>query len=160
MASTKRQIVEQAFEELALASYAFDLSPEELQAALQRLDALMATWSAQGMRLPYAFGGELDTDSGLPAVANEAVYLALAQRIAAGKGKMLPVSLNIAARDAKSALLTLLAHQQMVEQQMPDGMPRGAGQKTWRGTQRPFFNAPDTKPLQTADDGGLNFTGG
>ena len=162
MAWTKRALVEQAFNEIALAGYVFDITPEELQACLNRLESMMATWSAQGLTLPYAFAddGSLDASSGLPMVATEAVYLALAQRTAASKGKALPASLNVSAREAKNALLSWLAHQDLQEQQLPNGTPRGAGQKSWRGTQRPFFDVPDTNPLQPSDNGGLSILGG
>ena len=40
MGWTKRQFVTQAFEEIGLASYVFDLTPEQLQSALRRLDAM------------------------------------------------------------------------------------------------------------------------
>ena len=158
---TKGQLVNEAYGELALAHYVFDLSPEELQAGLTRLESMMATWAARGMTLPYAFSedGDLDAPSGLPLLANEAVFLALAQRIAAGKGKVLSPTTMAAARDAYSALASWVAHQDLQEQQLPAGTPRGAGQKSWRGTQRPFFNTPDTNPIQASDSGGLTLPG-
>jgi hypothetical protein len=54
MSWTKRQLIEQAFAELALAGYDFDLSPEEMQGALVRLDSMIATWTSRGVRLSYA----------------------------------------------------------------------------------------------------------
>ena len=48
MGWTKRQFVAQAFEEIGLASYVFDLTPEQLQSALRRLDTMMAAWNALG----------------------------------------------------------------------------------------------------------------
>lgn len=162
MTWTKGQFVDRAYEELALAGYEFDISPEEKQSGLSKLESLMATWSAQGMTLPYSFSEDPNQNetSGLPLVANEAVYLALAQRIAASKGKSLNPSTQAAASEAKSSLLTWLMHQQVQEQQQPNGMPRGAGQKTWRSTQRPFYSEPDTNPLQTSGSGGLTLPGG
>ena len=78
MSWTKRQLVSEAFAELALAGYVFDIAPEEEQAALRRLDTLMATWSGQGVQVGYAIGltpqsSNIDDDSGLPLVAVEAV---------------------------------------------------------------------------------------
>jgi hypothetical protein len=162
MAWTKRKLIEQSFEELALASYVFDITDEELQSALNRLESLMATWLGMGLALPYMFSddGNLDASSGLPLLANEAVYLTLAQRIAASKGKSCPPSLSAAARAAYGALLSWSARQAVREQQQPNGMPRGAGQKSWRSTQRPYFNQPDASPVQLADDGGLSFNPG
>ena len=53
MSWTKREIVEEAYGELALAGYVFDLDPEEEQAALRKLDTMMAVWDARGVRLGY-----------------------------------------------------------------------------------------------------------
>jgi hypothetical protein len=53
MGYTKRQFISAAFEEIGLASYVFDLQPEQLQSALRRLDAMMADWNAKGIRLGY-----------------------------------------------------------------------------------------------------------
>ena len=51
MGYTKRQIIEAACEEIGLANYAFDMQPEQLQAMMRRLDAMMAEWNAKGIRL-------------------------------------------------------------------------------------------------------------
>mgnify|MGYP003525752305 CR=1 FL=1 len=56
MGWTKRQFVTQAFEEIGLAAYVFDLTPEQLQSALRRLDSMMASWNAKGIRLGYQIG--------------------------------------------------------------------------------------------------------
>ena len=53
MGYKKRQFISAAFEEIGLASYVFDLQPEQLQSALRRLDAMMADWNAKGIRLGY-----------------------------------------------------------------------------------------------------------
>ena len=53
MSWTKRQFVLSAFEEIGIGSYNFDLSPEMLDMGRKRLDAMMATWNAKGIRLAY-----------------------------------------------------------------------------------------------------------
>lgn len=164
MGWSKRDLVGEAYAELALAGYEFDLHPEELQFGLRRLDTLMATWMAQGLQLGYAFGTtpadtDLDQDSGLPLIAVGAVYFALAINIAAGKGKSLLGSTKAGAKTAYDALVSNVASQQAQEQQFRDGTPRGAGSKPWRTANQPFVQKPDTSPLQIADDGGLDFTG-
>jgi hypothetical protein len=53
MGYSKRQFISAAFEEIGLASYVFDLQPEQLQSAMRRLDAMMADWNGKGIRLGY-----------------------------------------------------------------------------------------------------------
>ena len=53
MSYSKRQIVEQAFEELGLATYVFDMTPDQFDSALKRLDAMIAEWSIKGINLGY-----------------------------------------------------------------------------------------------------------
>ena len=47
MGYTKRQFVTAALEEIGLASYVFDLQPEQLQSALRRLDAMISEWNGK-----------------------------------------------------------------------------------------------------------------
>lgn len=163
MSWTKRQLVEEAYGELALAGYDFDLQDEELEFALRRLDTMMATWSGIGISIGYAMSpdpsaSDLDQDSGVKAVATEAVYLNLACKIAAGKGKALPQSTKTNAKQAYDALILNLAKEQVQEQQLAAGTPRGQGRKPWR-TINPYVPAPNRGPLQGGSDGGLDFNG-
>ena len=164
MSWTKRQLIADAFGELALASYDWDITPEEELAALRRLNAMLATWSMQGLHLGYhqnasATVADLDEPSGLALYAVEAVVQHLAIRIAASKGKTLPTSTKTAAKTAWDALLSKVASEQVGQQQLASGTPRGAGRKPWRTINQPFAPIPDTSPLQSAADGGLTFTG-
>lgn len=159
MTWTKRQLVDEAFAELALAGYTFDITPEEQQTALRRLDTMMATWEGRGVRVGYAFPSspdtsDLDTDSGLPDRAVETVYLHLAIRIATGFGKMLPSATRKAASEGYEALLWAGAQPQ--QQQLPNTMPRGAGNKPWRTVNQPFFPTPSDDPLQVGRGGDLD----
>lgn len=164
MGWTKRQLIEDAFGELALASYDFDLSPEEVQAALRRMDTMLATWSSLGVNIGYRFGltptdSDIDQDAGIPLTAVEAVYLNLAARIAGGKGKTLPRTTLFNAKAAYDALLSAMARAEMEEQQLDNTVPRGAGNKPFRQQIRPYMPQPDEGALTLADDGGLTFNG-
>ena len=71
MGYTKRQFVTSAFEEIGLADYVFDLQPEQLEAALRRLDSMMAEWNAMGIRLGYSMpsspqDSDLDEQTNVP----------------------------------------------------------------------------------------------
>ena len=163
MSWTKRQLVAEAFGELALASYDFDLTPDELQAALRRLDTMMASWQGLGIQVGYSMAtsqddSDLDQDSGVAMLAVEAVYMQLACKIAASKGKALPTSTTRNAKQAYDTLVLNVAKAQVQEQQLAAGTPRGQGRKPWRSI-NPYVSSPDTSPLRAGGDGGLEFTG-
>lgn len=151
MSWTKRQLVEQAFAEIGLRVATFNVRPEQLQAALMKLNAMMATWDGKGIRLGYAMtaspaGDDLDQESGLPDRAYEAVTLGLAIRMAPSYGKVLSQDTRNSARDAYEGLLAAAAFP--AQQQLPR-MPRGAGNKSWRYNQ-PFLPEP-VDPLLAAE---------
>lgn len=159
MAYTKRDIVEQAFEEIGLASYVFDLQPQQLDSALRRLDAMMATWNAKGIRLGYPLpsspaDSDLDQDTGVPDNAIEAMILNLAVRVAPGFGKTVSPDTK---GNAKRAYNELLANSAMpLEMQLGnETIPSGAGNKGWRYYNNPFLRAPQD-PLQVGSDGILD----
>lgn len=157
MGWTKGQLVDAAFDELALAKDAFDLQDEERERALVKLDSMVAMWAAKGVRIGYNFpssqaSSSLNDDSGIPDSASETVYLNLAVRMAPSYGKQLSQDTRKNARDGYDVLLWTAA--QPIEQQLPNTMPRGAGNKPWRRTDRPFLPKPDESPLQYDNQSG------
>lgn len=158
MGWTKRQFVTQAFEEVGLAAYVFDLTPEQLESARRRLDAMMASWNAKGVRLGYPIpsspqDGDLDAETNVPDAANEAIYLNLGIRLAPGFGKVVSPDTKAI---AKTAFDTLLSRAAMPpEQQLPGTMPSGAGNKR-RHSDNPFLRQP-TDPLLAGEDGQIEF---
>lgn len=158
MGWSKRQIVEDAFGELALAGYTFDLDPQELQAALRRLDLLMASLAGHGINLGYSIGlspteSDLDQDSGLPLFCVRAVVLMLAREIASSKGKQLsPITLRNC-KEAYDLLITKLAKDAVQEQQLRADTPLGAGHR------QVLVTEPNTDPLKVSSNGGLDFSG-
>lgn len=159
MGWTKRQFVTQAFEEIGLAAYVFDLTPEQLQSALRRLDAMMASWNAKGIRLGYPIPSspefsDLDTETGVPDSSNEAVYTNLSIRLAPSFGKVVSIETKAAARTSYDTLLSIAA--MPPEQQLPGSMPSGAGNKPCR-IDNPFLRKPED-PLLAGGDGEIEFT--
>lgn len=158
MGWTKRQFITQAFEEVGLAAYVFDLTPDQLQSALRRLDSMMASWNAKGIRLGYPLpsnpdDSDLDQQTGVPDSANEAIYLNLGIRIAPGFGKTVSVDTK---SNAKACYDTLLARAAFpMEQQLPGTMPLGAGNKPWNLDTT--FVPPPTEPLLAGQDGPIEF---
>lgn len=158
MSWTKGEIVDEALAELALASEVWDIQPEERARALRRLDAMLAMWEAKGIKLGYpmpadAESSSLDDDSGLPDAAIETVLLNLARRLAPSYGKTLRPESAQSAREGYDALLWRTAQPQ--DQQFPNTLPLGAGNKPWRRTNRQFMPRPDTSPLDQSIGGDL-----
>lgn len=156
---TKGQLVDRAFGQLALAGFVFDLTPDERSSALGSLEAMLATWEGKGIALGYSFSdspnaSDFNASSGLPPRAVETVYCSLAIRIADMFGKQVQLQTRLIAREGYDTLLWKAA--QPIEQQFPNRLPRGAGNKPWRRTDRPFMPDPDTSPLANADNGGLD----
>lgn len=158
MGWTKRQFVLQAFEEIGLASYVYDLTPEQLNSALFKMDAMMATWNGKGIRVGYPLptspnNSTLDTQTNVPDSANEAIYTNLAQRIAAGYGKTVFPETKAAARAGYEVLLSRAA--MPMEMQMPGTMPAGAGNKPW-AVDNPFLDPPKDR-LLAGQDSAIDF---
>lgn len=156
MSLTKRQICEQAFGELALVGHVFDLAPEEMETALGRLDAMMAQWDGDDIRVGYKLpdplvGSALDDDSGVPDAARLAIFTNLAVLLAPLFGKEVAPSTASTAARTYQALSRASAIPRPLR--MPDSMPTGTGNRPWSG--RAYFPSPDTGPLDTDDGGNL-----
>jgi hypothetical protein len=159
MGYSKRQFVAAAFEEIGLASYAFDLQPQQFESALRRLDAMMASWNALGIRLGYPLPSspqfsDLDAPSEVPDSANEAIITNLAVKIAPGYGKQVMPDTKATAKETYNTLLSRAAAP--LEQQLPGTMPSGAGNKPWRVYDDPFLRPP-VDPVLAGQDGPIEF---
>lgn len=159
MGWTKRQLVTEALGEIGIADYEFDITPAEQLMVLRRMDAMMATWEARGVRVGYKFpatpgASDPDDDSGMPDSANETVFLNVAIRVAPSFGKTVSAETKKSARDGWDLLL--IAAAQPIEQQLPSTLSRGAGQKPWRAQNQPFFPRPSTDPLVVGPGGDLD----
>lgn len=139
MSWTKRELIIQAYEDAAMASYVFDLTPEDLQSALRKLDAMMAYWALKGVSLGYnaSLGpddGDLDQPSGIPTAAVFAVTNNLAPHVAGMHGKSAPPHILLAAKDGYE---TLCKPHCLPQIPRPSTMPRGAGNR--RGSYWRFY---------------------
>jgi hypothetical protein len=157
MGWSKQDLIKRALGKIGLASDVFDASAEQLQDAMQDLDAMLAAWNARGIRLGYpipstAGGSQLTDDSNLPDSAIEAVVANLAIRLAEDVGKTVSPRLALIAKQGYDALLARAALPPQM--QMPSGMPAGAGQE--RGTGQPFLDPP-TDDIEAGPDGVLEF---
>jgi len=133
MGYTKRQFVTEAYSEMGMADYVFDLTPEQLQSAVRRLDAMLAMWNGRGIRLNYLLSTDpenvnLDDETDVPDYANEAIILNLAIKIAPSHGKSLSPDTKASAKDALNTVLNYAT--KPLEMRYPSDMPRGAGHKS------------------------------
>ena len=154
---TKAQLVSSALGELTLGGE-FDITPEEQQDAVRRLDAMLAMWESKGIRLGYSLpaspdDSDAETQAGIPDTSAEAVYLNLAVRLAPMFGKQLSQDTRAAARQAYEPLLIRAA--QPPQQDYRPSLPAGAGGKPWQ--RYPFLPAPNTDPLRNDASGGIEF---
>ena len=159
MGYSKREFVSAAYEEIGLASYTFDLQPEQLQSALRRLDAMMADWNGKGIRLGYPLPGspadsELSEPTLIPDSGNEAVITNLAIRLAPSMGRQVMMGTMAIAKASYNTLLQRAA--MPPEQQLPSTMPGGAGRKLSRQYNNPFLPKP-VDPVLAGPDGPIEF---
>lgn len=159
MSWTKRELVQNAFEEVGLASYAFDLQPEQFQAGLRRLDNMMATWNSRGLRIGYPLtdspaGSDLDQDTNVTDEAIEAIVSNLAVRLAPMMGKTVSPDTKATAR---SSYMALLSRRSTIPERLIDvnAVPAGAGTKYWRINGDPFLQRED-RGLTVGPDAALD----
>jgi hypothetical protein len=156
MGWTKGEIVSETFSEMGIASYTFDIGPEEIVSAIRRLDLMMASWESKGLRFGYpqpstANGSSSDDDSNIPDIAIEAVLTNLAIRLAPSYGKGLSPDTKTIAKTSLNSLIGIFA--KPIEQQK-NPMPSGAG---YKGTRK--WTSEPIDPIGIGDDSILDLGG-
>lgn len=150
MSWTKRQLITEAYTEIGMANYVFDLEPEQLESACRRMDSMVSSWAAIGVNIAYPLSSgpdatDIDGSVAAPDYCNLAIYLNLALLIAPTVGKMVSADTRKNARDAYLNLLKVnLALP--AEMQLPTTMPQGAGTKSW------MTNGPFVPPAAETED--------
>jgi hypothetical protein len=129
----KRQIIELAFSEAAMAGYEFGRTPEEVADALTRLNAMMAEWKVMrgidlGYEMPTYGVGNADGLSGIPMETLNTVASYLALRICPMMGAQL--SPDAKANMARSLLLLESHYARIPTMPRDDHTPVGAGNQT------------------------------
>ncbi len=133
MSFTKRQLVESAYGELALASYTFDLSPDEIQAGLLRIESMLRSWLNLGIDTGYVFPvtpakSNPDDPSGMLDRYEEAVRTNGSMRIAPLFGKTVSQETRTS---AAIAYQSMLVGRPVPVVQLPGNLPVGAGNRAW-----------------------------
>src|SRR5205085_9328244 len=124
--TTKRDLILLAAEEFGVGS-AFDLSPEDLQSGLRRLDNLAAEWDGKTIRVGNNLGGGLDDSAGIPDTANSAFVSNLAVRWAPSMGKVVSSDTRTTAREGFNTLYGSM--QRKPQAPRPSHLPVGAGNR-------------------------------
>lgn len=155
---TKRKLAEKAFQAIGLASYVFDIEPEEMQLAVENIDLMLAEWEPKlklGFLMPQnPEDSDPDQPSGLPDYANSAVILNGGLRLASTFGKPVPAGLPLLAKNAYNELLAKGVRP--VPMQYVGQLPKGAGNRRWGVQQQPYFHPVDNA-LPTDAGGNLEF---
>jgi hypothetical protein len=141
---SKKQFIDAAFEEIGLARYTFDVSPEQEESALRLLDSMMAEWNASGVRIAYPLSdpdnSEIDAPTNVPDAAYEAIRTNLALKLAPQYGRqVMPATM----RSGNQALQVLRARFAVppIAPYRP-GTPLGAGNWALGFGRGPFIQNP------------------
>lgn len=144
MGYSKKQFIDGAFEEIGYARYNFHTSPEQEESVLRVLDSMMAEWNAKGIRINYPLSdpdnSNIDSPSGVPDAAYEAIRTNLAVRIAPMFGRQVMPATTKAAATSFQTLSTRFAV--IPQMQYRSGTPLGAGNKPWLWNRGPFIQSP------------------
>lgn len=142
--TTKNDILELTYEELARAGYEFDHGPDEIASALRKLDLLMTEepYDKLGYNAPAGIGGsDINDPSGLPDKGTATVAVALAIRFSPSWGKAMSPQSNAAFARGVNKLRTMV--QVIPRVSLRRGTPWGQGNK-WRSVWSPFANGMDS----------------
>ena len=148
---TKRQFIELALGELGM----FDITADRFRFALGRLDAMVAHWNARGIRIGWPMtldpdDSSLDTETGAPDAAIEAIILGLAIRLAPGVGKVVQPDTR---RNASDAMDALSLHFAITPNEIPfpQTMPVGEGNWPLQWADQQYYDEP-IDPLRIGDE--------
>ena len=144
MAWAKIDIINAAFEELGIASYSYDLQPEQYESALRRLDMIVSGWKSKNLDINYptssgALDSDLNQNTNASDIANPAMYYNLAIALSGQYGKAVQPETK---RLAKYSLNQLFIEStKPTQMQYPTSMPTGAGNKPYRDDFNRFVRA-------------------
>lgn len=133
---TKRDLIGHAYTECALNGWEYDITPEEMDKALTRLDMLAADLTGRGLNIGYnapsAVGqGDLDDDLGCPDQAVFGLSVLMAQRLCPTMGKKLSQesreTLNAAMKSLRASATSLVPSMRLAR-----NTPLGSGNRWGR----------------------------
>ena len=151
---TKGEIVGDAFAEIGLVNYIFDLDDEQLILALRKLENMMSMLRENGIDLGFPMSlspsePALSQESGIPNYAYSAVIKKLAIELAPTVGKMISPDLRRSADDAYT-ILTITANKPR-PMQLPASTPAGAGNNQVGYVRDRIFLIPPEDTIQIGE---------
>jgi hypothetical protein len=158
---TKRQFVTAALKEV-IPHAVSGMQPEQLQDALMTMDAMLAEWYRDGIRLSYPLpvdpeDSKLDDRSNVPDGDNSAVINNLALRLCNRFGKAASAELKAMAKAGYDVMAIRAV--QPLPIQLAAGMPAGAGNVRSRLFKRNFLPLP-VDPIVDAPEPSETFGSG
>lgn len=166
MSWTKRQLINQSYGMFGLTSYAFSLTPEQLETAILLLDSMMAAWATtEGIRIGYNQSStpgqtDPDQDSGVPDFANMGVSFKLSELLAGTIGKAIQPAMLVIGKNAYDSLLSWAMSHSIPEMQYARNTPRGSGNKPYQGAPSGVFFAVADRLDTGAGDGFVDMSDG
>ncbi len=120
---------------------------------------MMADWNGKGIRLGYPIpaspqDGSIDEQTSVPDSAYEAIICSLGIRLAPSYGKQVMPETKATAKQGYDTLLQRATFP--LEQQFPNTLPSGAGNKPWRVYDNPFLGNP-VYPVTAGPDGPIEY---
>ena len=133
--TTRRFLIHKAYESLGIAQYNFDITPEEMGAAREELDWMMAEWESK-VSLGYFMpanpdDSDVDDETNLPDGVIRAVWCNLALALAPGLGKTPSPLLMVSAKNGKDSVFAQFAV--IPQKQYSANLPVGSGNKPLPG---------------------------
>jgi hypothetical protein len=129
---TKGDVLQMAYDELAITNGVFPVSPEMQRLALNRFDAMMAEWEADGVALGYAYPSVYAQS--LPAEASglqDAVVQAVSTNLALRVGPTIGKTVSGETRKAANRGMNMLRVRTLTipAMQLPSRLPKGQGNR-------------------------------
>lgn len=160
MASTKIQIVNQAFEDIRISGLTVTQGPAGNVLGLRRLEDMMQEcFLGQNLDVGYNFEETPDpnTPTGVSDAFRHFMSTNTAMRIVAAYGKDAPATLASQARGSTNTALAIVARQQTRQVQPSRRMPRGSGNEirspNWLRFEQPVQEPPTIPDRKTIYDG-------
>ena len=151
--TTALSIIEDSYGEIRVKKAGIDLTEDEIDTAIRKLNRLMVEWDSIGIHLGFRKVSDSGEDTGIPDWAENATITTLAMRLASTFGKAVADELNLAQRISFKSMQNRST--EPVSVNYPDILPVGSGNDRWADDQSVFFVDTTRDDLQSESNGSL-----